>query len=293
MGMIHCAEPPNSHPVCFPHNMGVGGTKTELDQQTSTVRQAKRASFKLLPEDVHVWHVPLNQPLMEPAFFTTLSTDEQARATKFHVKDDRCRWVVCRGVLRALIGQHMDMEPSTVQFSYGACGKPALAATDNFRFNVSHSQDVAVIAISWQREIGIDIEVVRHLDDAMQVAQRVFADEEVAAYTAVPNNLKLQAFFNCWTRKEAFIKAIGEGMSFPLKEFAVTLYPNESARLLHICGDHAAASMWQLRSLAPAPGFVGAVAAKGHEWRLSCWQWPYSTSSLFPSCAWGSGRHTI
>lgn len=232
----------------------------------------------LLPlDEVHVWCVRLARPsAVVAALFTKLSSDERARAAKFHFEEDRQHYVVGRAVLRTLIGGYEGVEPTAVTITYGPHGKPALPDS-HLRFNVSHASGVALLAFTRGREIGVDVEPVRPLDDADRVARRFFSDQEYAVYTAVPDAQKPQAFFNCWTRKEAFIKAIGEGLSCPLKSFAVTLRPDEPARLVQIRGSQTEAARWQLHSLTPLPGTVGAVLAEGHNWRLRCWQWTEQT----------------
>lgn len=231
-----------------------------------------------LPHDeVHVWSVELARPSAELAALTALlSPDEQARAAKFHFAEDREHYIVGRGVLRLLISQYQAIEPTAVQFVYGAHGKPALAGdvtSGDLHFNLSNAQGVALIGVARGREVGVDVEVVRPLADAARVARRFFSEAEVAAYTAVPDTQKPEAFFNCWTRKEAFIKAIGEGLSCPLKSFDVTLRPGEPAHLLAIRGSQQAAAQWTLHSLSPFPGYVGAIMVKKGDWQLRCWEW--------------------
>ncbi len=224
------------------------------------------------PDEVHVWCLRLARPsAVVSALFTILSSAEQARAAKFHFAEDRAHYVVGRATLRLLLGDYLQMEPTAVPITYGPHGKPALAAGD-LHFNVSHADGVALLAFAWRRVLGVDVERVRPLPDADRVARRFFAAAEVAAYTAVPDADKAQAFFNCWTRKEAFIKAVGDGLSYPLRSFVVTLRPGEPARLVQAQDEMA--TRWELQSLAPLPGYVGAVVAEGHDWQLYCWQWP-------------------
>lgn len=220
-----------------------------------------------------MWCVDLSQPPASvAAMWALLSVDEQARADKFRFKDARQHYIYGRGVLRSLIGQYERRAPAAVAFVYGDQGKPGLASGD-LRFNLSHAEGVALIGFAQGREIGVDVERVRLLTDAERVARRFFSETEYEAYTAVPEPLKPQAFFNCWTRKEAFIKAIGEGLSCPLKSFDVTLRPGEPACLQHIRGGQTTAGQWRLHALEPAPGYVGAVLAQGQAWGLRCWRW--------------------
>ncbi len=184
---------------------------------------------------------------------------------------------MARGLLRQLLGSYLQLPGQDIAFVYGDHGKPELAAPQaqsGLCFNISHAQGVALLAFARHCEVGVDIEQVRPLDDGEQIAERFFSRNEVAVFTAVPPEQKPQAFFNCWTRKEAFIKVIGEGLSCPLDSFDVTLKPGEPAELLQVKGSREAAARWKLENLEPAEGYAGAVIAEGREWTLRTWQWP-------------------
>ena len=232
-----------------------------------------------LPQDeLHVWVASLNWPQAAlNQFWQHLAEDERARADRFYFDHDRAHYIVARGLLRQLLGNYLQLPAVQIAFVYGDHGKPELVAEQalsGVRFNISHAQGVALLAFARQREVGVDIEQVRPLDDGEQIAQRFFSKNEVAVFTAVPAAQKPQAFFNCWTRKEAFIKVIGEGLSCPLDSFDVTLKPGEPAGLLQVKGSQEAAARWKLENLEPAAGYAGAVIAEGREWRLRTWQWP-------------------
>lgn len=228
----------------------------------------------LAADAVHVWCSSLTRPSADIRTMAShLSPDEQARAAKFHFDHHRQQYLYGRGLLRTLIGHYQQISPQAVTFTYGPQGKPALADAD-LRFNLSHAGGLALLAFTRNREIGVDIEQIRPLADAAHMARRFFAPAEVATYTAVAEPHKPQAFFNCWTRKEAYIKAIGEGLSCPLHSFEVSLQPGQPAALLQIGGSATAAAAWTLHSLDPAPGYVGAVIAHGNDWQLHQWQWP-------------------
>ena len=232
----------------------------------------------MLPShELHVWVATLNQPQLQlDQLWQHLSSDEQARANRFYFERDRNHYIVARGLLRQLLGSYLQLPAAEIMFAYGEYGKPELAAAhagSGMQFNVSHAQGVALLAFAYGRAVGVDIEQVRPLDDAEQVAERFFSAQEVALFTAVPDAQKSQAFFNCWTRKEAFIKVIGEGLSCPLDSFDVSLKPGDPAQLLRVKGSEAAASEWRLENLEPATGYAGAVIAEGQAWQLHCWQW--------------------
>jgi len=232
----------------------------------------------LLQDELDVWVAALNRPQTQlNQFWQHLAEDEQARANRFYFDHDREHYIVARGLLRQLLGSYLQRPAHEVAFVYGDHGKPELVeeqAASGIRFNISHAQGVALLAFSRHREVGVDIEQVRPLDDGEQIAERFFSKNEVAVFTAVPAEQKPQAFFNCWTRKEAFIKVIGEGLSCPLDSFDVTLKPGEPAELLQVKGSQEATARWKLENLEPAVGYAGAVIAEGRGWQLRCWQWP-------------------
>jgi 4'-phosphopantetheinyl transferase len=191
-----------------------------------------------------------------------LSKEERQRAARFAFDRDRNRFVVARGRLRELLAARLGVPPGSVELVYGARGKPALSprfADAELYFNVSHSGDVAAYAFSHRREIGVDVERVRVIRDTDDIAARFFSRRENEAYLALDQRDKLVGFFNCWTRKEAFIKALGEGVHHPLDSFDVTLAPREPAKILRVglaAGDDCD---WVLHSFVSEPGFVGAV----------------------------------
>ena len=156
-------------------------------------------------------------------------------------------------------------------------GKPALADTsgkETIRFNLSKSDRVVLFAFTRDRGIGVDIERVRDISEMDQIAERFFSVRENAVFRALPESKKKEAFFNCWTRKEAFIKASGDGLSRSLDKFDVSLVPGEPARLLRTEGDSKGASRWSIQDLKPASGFAAAFAVEVRRWQLHCWQWP-------------------
>ncbi len=191
-----------------------------------------------------------------------LDGDERKRARRFEFERDRQRFIVARGRLRQLLGARLDTEPQSVELSYGPHGKPVLArgsANQDWRFNVSHSRDVAVFAFCRGREVGIDIEAVHSVHGAHAVAAHFFSRNELEAYLALDEADKELGFFHCWTRKEAFIKALGDGLRYPLDSFDVSLSPREPARLLRVGNMDGNRSGWYLRSFIPTPGYVAAI----------------------------------
>jgi 4'-phosphopantetheinyl transferase len=212
---------------------------------------------------VDVWHAELDrEPAAVEELHALLSADERERASRFHFARDRDRYVVGRGVLRALLGDYVRAAPELVRFHYGPQGKPHLA-TDGPRFNVSHSGAVALYAFSWSGEVGIDVELFRPEFAREHIAERFFSPAEVATLRSLPDDLQPSAFLTCWTRKEAYIKARGEGLSLPLDRFDVSLHPDEPAALLRTAWSAEEPAQWRLTDLSDAAsGYLAAVAIR-------------------------------
>ena len=194
-----------------------------------------------------------------------LSDTERQRARRFAFDRERRRFTVARARLRQLLAARLGVRPESVELNYGTHGKPVLAgrhANTELHFNLSHSEDVAVYALAHGRDIGIDVEAVRVLRDADEIAARFFSHCENQAYLALEMHDRPQGFFNCWTRKEAFVKALGDGLSHPLDRFDVSLAPGEPARILSVDGIAADDNAWTVHSFVPWPGFIAAVVLR-------------------------------
>jgi 4'-phosphopantetheinyl transferase len=228
-------------------------------------------SLSLATGDVHVWRVELNQP--EPSlekFRETLEEHELDRASRFHFEKHRRHFTAGRGVLRQLLSQYLGTKPEQLRLSYGAYGKPALNGEhkdSRLRFNMSHSHEVALFAFAEDRELGVDVEHIRTDFASEEVARRFFSRRVVETFNALPRHDQVAAFFKCWTRKEAFIKVIGKGLSQPLDKFDVTL--GQPAALLWVSGDDA--SRWSLYDLEVGGDYAGALAVEGQVSRIRCW----------------------
>ena len=226
-------------------------------------------------DEVHVWQASLDDPhLLE--LQQTLSADERARADRFRFEKDRRHFIVARGLLRTILGNYLNTKPGQLQFCYSPYGKPALTGESGgsgIKFNLSHSHGLALYAITRHREVGVDLEFIQpHLADE-RTATQFFSPREVAMLRALSRGVKEEAFFNCWTRKEAYLKARGEGLAFPLAQFDVSLAPNASALLLRNHQDPQEISRWSLRKLSLQPDYAAALVVEGHDWRLKCWRW--------------------
>jgi 4'-phosphopantetheinyl transferase len=232
-------------------------------------------------DEVHVWRACLDRNTSYvQSLQQILSADEQARAGRFYFEKDRKHFIVARGLLRVILSRYLDMEPSQLRFCYSPYGKPSLVIPsdeETLSFNVSHSCGLALYAVTHGRKVGIDLECIRMDFACEQIAERFFSPRENAMLRTLPaKKVKHKAFFNCWTRKEAYIKARGEGLSLPLDQFDVSVAPGEPAMLLNTRGDPQEVSRWSLQEMISAPGFVATLAVEGHGWRLACWEWPES-----------------
>ncbi|MCA1591774.1 MAG: 4'-phosphopantetheinyl transferase superfamily protein [Acidobacteria bacterium] len=231
----------------------------------------------LRTNEVHVWRATLSSGREGiAAFWSVLAANERQRANSFHFERDRERFIVARGILRTLLGRYLSVKPEQLCFGYTHFGKPALSDTTGaggLRFNLSHSGEVALFAFAQGRELGVDIEQVQEDFDALRLAEQFFSVSEAATLLALPAEAQGLAFFNCWTRKEAYIKAIGEGLSHPLNCFDVSLTPGEEATLLCHRNDPNETLRWKIRELSPGNGYAAAIAVEGNDWHLSAMQW--------------------
>lgn len=235
------------------------------------------AYFELSKKDVHIWRATLDLPSLDvQEFREKLSLYERAKAERLRFGRDRNRSIVRFGILRTILGLYTGIEPNEIRFCYGNRGKPRLRhafAPQGIHFNVSHSAGLALYVFTRDHEVGLDIELIRDIPEMEEIFERFFSTKENAVFRSLPKSKKREAFFNCWTRKEAFIKAVGKGLHYPLDKFDVSFAPHEPPRLLTIDGDTERGSQWFIRSLKPAAGFTAALAIKGHGWRLHFLQW--------------------
>ncbi|MDQ2855223.1 MAG: 4'-phosphopantetheinyl transferase superfamily protein [Acidobacteriota bacterium] len=225
--------------------------------------------------DVHIWRASLEQsPATVAQLRPLLSPDEQSRADRFHFERDRRHFTTARAYLRTLLGTYLGMTPQEIRFSYTEFGKPALALELNqqLKFNLAHSGGLALYGFTRIGEIGIDLEYIRPEFTGREIADRFFSRMEVASLNQLPKTERHQAFFNCWTRKEAFIKAKGLGLSLGLDQFDVTLAPEQAAALLQTRWDEKEAARWSLMAIEAGPEYAAAVALEAHDWQPSYWE---------------------
>jgi 4'-phosphopantetheinyl transferase len=225
--------------------------------------------------EVHVWRTDLRPPARSVAVLRgILDPEERACADRFVFDEHRVRYVVAHGLLRHLLGGYLRMAPEAVRFSRARHGKPYLAShTDRgqgavLRFNLAHSGDRALIAVGVGREVGIDVEEVRRDRDLVGIAGRFFSPAEAAALKALPAHHREAGFYRCWTRKEAYMKACGEGMAMRLDSFDVLFEPDAPAALLRSERGVDEPRRWQIVELAAGAGFAAALAVEGDDWQL-------------------------
>jgi 4'-phosphopantetheinyl transferase len=228
-----------------------------------------RGPLQLANNEVQVWRVELDLlASAEPHWLSLLLPDEQDRAHRFRFDRHRRRFATTRGVLRTLLGGYLNVDPRSVRFRYSDKQKPALDeafAKGHLRFNVSHSEETALLAFTRGREIGVDVERVRQDSDVEAIAKSFFSESERETLASLPGSEKQAAFFRCWTRKEAFIKAIGEGMSLPLHQFDVSLAPGQPAELLATRPDPEDKRRWSVWTLDAGEGFAAALVVAGQD----------------------------
>ena len=216
---------------------------------------------------VDVWRVDLDVSDQTCADLrSVLTSDECQRADRFRIEPPRRQYTVARGTLRHILSRYLDTPPKDIGLTYGPQGKPELTnASDqsNICFNVSHSQDLALVAVARHKHVGVDVEHVHRKIRHEELARRFFAANEVAAMDRMAPAERRIAFFACWTRKEAFLKAKGTGLQLPLSQFDVSVGPDESAQLLRVGWDPTEVDRWQLYNLEVRPGYLAALAVDG------------------------------
>ena len=236
---------------------------------------AAPADVTLSAGAVHVWRVALSWPPAQlPSLLSLLSPEERERAARFRFPRGYRRFIVSHAALRDILARYLSRAPQSLLFETNAYGKPFLAGDDSWlHFNLSHSGEWALVAVTSLGPVGVDVEQVRDDFSGEAIARRFFSPSEVEAFLALPPELRTQGFFSCWTRKEAFIKAVGMGVSFALDGFAVSLHPDEQPRVLWVRDNPQEADSWSLLDLRPGPGYAAALAIRAKPHQVSLWQW--------------------
>lgn len=225
------------------------------------------------PDDVHVWSAALDRtPEQLDCLSRLLVPEDQERADRYRIPAVRNHFIAARAFLRSVLGSYLNLDPRQVVFSQGPQGKPYLHQPGLLHFNLSHSHGLALLAVSRQVEVGVDVEYIRPFNN-MAFAERYFTPNEVNCLRNVPENLRTEVFFHAWTRKEAFLKATGEGIALGLERIEVALTPWEPPRLVLLDGCPHRAAQWSLRHLTPAEQYVGALALLHPSPQVRCLHW--------------------
>jgi 4'-phosphopantetheinyl transferase len=245
-----------------------------------TMWEVPLTDVTLTAKDVHVWRFDLHQSdELVRELRHILSQEERNRADRFRLEQDRKHYIVGRGIVRNILGSYLQEVPDEVRITYGAHGKPMLALEMNtdqgakrLKFNLSHSKDQALLVVTQEREVGLDLKFIRpvNLDD---LAPRHFSPVEIAELCTLPEDAQLGVFYAGWTRKEAYLKALGYGMARLLDEFTVTLAPGEPARLVEVAGQPEEVGRWTLHELPVDDDFRATVCVEGGGFEVSCYQW--------------------
>lgn len=226
---------------------------------------------QLKGDDLHIWRVDLAHLVnAEPQLRRILSEDESQRADKYHFEKDRTSFVIRRGMLRRLLGAYVDIEPADLRFAYNKFDKPELQIDASVSFNTSSARDVCLLAFTLDAGIGIDIEYIDTEFPKMEIAERYFSANEVKALRAFDLKLQTDAFFDCWTKKEAYVKAVGEGMSRPLPHFDISV---ETPGSFAVTASGGNLKEWSFESFIPEENFIASIAYAGGQRSHSYFRW--------------------
>jgi 4'-phosphopantetheinyl transferase len=251
----------------------MASTRTLKEDNGPRLDPGVNAYPQLGANQVHVWRISLTAPEQSAS---VLSNDELQRAQRFHFEKDRLRFVAARSILRNILASYLDLPPREFAFSYTPKGKPELAAPLHqpaLRFNLSHSGDFALLALALNSRVGADIEFMNPERATDAIAARFFSPAEISTLEALPAAERVAAFFQCWTRKEAYIKALGEGLSLPLDSFDVAFGPGVQPAILGIRNTEEDPSRWRLYDIASPRGYAAAIAveSQSEELHLRIW----------------------
>jgi 4'-phosphopantetheinyl transferase len=232
------------------------------------LRECPRTARALGPSrleegEIHVWHASPELHSSDLDFSALLSADERVRVAQFHFEGDRWNFLFCRSMLRILLASYLGTPPTELRFAYSAQGKPSLAAPfGDLEFNLSHTSGLALFGFCRGQRIGLDVERIRKDFKVNEIAGRFFSSAEKRSLAQIPQVSSHEAFFHCWTRKEAFVKARGEGLSCPLDGFDVSVAPEDEEVALTRRTDAAEAARWKLWSLNCFPEYAAALAVE-------------------------------
>lgn len=238
-------------------------------------------TFDMNQAELHVWAILLARDDAELSdLYGLLNDEEKSKAVRFKFEKDRKNYVAAHGVLRRILGRYLQTAPENLNFEHNYYGKPFLPENPhNIEFNLAHSSDRALVAVAKTNAVGVDIERIRRAFASLDIAGHYFSPSEYDRLRSLPEHLHTKVFFDCWTRKEAFIKAVGQGLSYPLKNFEVTVAPDEAAKLLTVNDSAVEALRWQLFDLNAGEHFSAAVAIEsGTAVDLKFYKWQLENS---------------
>ncbi|MFL6311483.1 MAG: 4'-phosphopantetheinyl transferase family protein [Terriglobales bacterium] len=234
---------------------------------------------KISSGTVHVWQFDIALPKdQSERYRDILSPDENQRADRFYFDRDRIRFIAARAAMRSILAGYLNVAPHKIIFTYAANGKPEFAGGLNesgLNFNLSHSRDRALLGVVSNACIGVDIEFINHEFTSDEIAQRFFAPGEVSRLRAMPEMERPAAFFSCWTRKEAYIKAVGQGLSLPLDSFEVAFGPGVEPSLLRVETSSEEAARWSMYNIPAAKGYAAAILVEGKNHKLEYREWDW------------------
>ena len=250
---------------------------------TEKIHTEKIQWHKAIPEkfnsanQVHIWRVfPDTVILPIEELQRMLSVDELERAGRFHFEKDQLNFIMARAILRMILSHYLDDRPHKLHFDYNSFGKPMLLTkhdSDPVNFNLSHSNGIALYAITRDRNVGIDVEQVRDGVDVHQVSERFFSAGEIGSLKNISKKDQLERFFQYWTRKEAIIKAIGKGVSFPLEQVDISTGDGRLLSSINLKSDGSEDLPWHVMDLVPGDGYKAAIAIDGDVPEISCWDY--------------------
>jgi 4'-phosphopantetheinyl transferase len=228
-------------------------------------------------DEVHLWYFSFSRPVTEvEGLVKLLSREECRRISQFRRSELRTQYILCHGVLRMIIGGYSGIDPGDVAFEYGPLGKPRISGLledGGIEFNMAHSRDLCVYALNLRSRIGIDIEYLSSFPEMEAVASRIFGSKTHEIWQSLPEEEKIRAFYNGWTRKEAFLKGLGTGLESGLRDVEVTIAPEEPARFLGFKEARGGAPPWSLESISFHSQYIGAVAYEGSRKKVRMWEW--------------------
>lgn len=228
--------------------------------------------YNLEKETLHLWFLDVGAKL-DSRYYNLLCENEKIRAGKYRFAHDQYIFITARAVLRILSGHYLQKDPTQIRFKYGAYGKPYFKEENGLLFNVSHSGGKAIIGFGKVMEMGVDIEKIKDDFDVVDIAGKFFSQSEIKSLTEIAKETQNRAFFRCWTRKESFIKAKGDGLSLPLDSFSVTLDDDREARLIETKWNPCEKDSWRIFSFVPYDNYIGAVSVRGNVQNIKYWNW--------------------